>query len=131
MRICNFTVPGRAIPAVRMTQRSKFTKQSKRYLAYKNQVAWMARSKYKKKPVSSDVKVEADIYLMGGVQGDIDNYFKAITHSLNEIIYKDDRLVKEMKAWKLDCRRTDEMRVEVTVYRLCGEYVICECCKGV
>lgn len=118
MKLCTFTVPGRAVPAVRMTQRSKFTKQSKRYLAYKNQVAWMARSKYKKKPVSSDVKVEVDIYLMGGVQGDIDNYFKAITDSLNEIIYKDDRQVKEMKARKIDCKRKDEERVEVTVYKL-------------
>lgn len=118
MKLCTFTVPGRAVPAVRMTQRSKFTKQSKRYLAYKNQVAWMARSKYKKKPVSSDVKVEVDIYLMGGVQGDIDNYFKAITDSLNEIIYKDDRQVKEMKARKIDCKSKDEERVEVTVYKL-------------
>src|SRR5690606_42074011 len=89
MKLCTFTVPGRAVPAVRMTQRSKFTKQAKRYLAYKNKVAWIARSKYKKKPVSSDVKVEVDIYLMGGVQGDIDNYFKAITDSMNEIIYKE------------------------------------------
>lgn len=118
MKLCTFTVPGRAVPAVRMTQRSKFTKQSKRYLAYKNQVAWIARSKYKKKPVSSDVKVEVDIYLMGGVQGDIDNYFKAITDSLNEIIYKDDRQVKEMKARKIDCKSKDEERVEVTVYKL-------------
>lgn len=118
MKLCTFTVSGRAVPAVRMTQRSKFTKQSKRYLAYKNQVAWMARSKYKKKPVSSDVKVEVDIYLMGGVQGDIDNYFKAITDSLNEIIYKDDRQVKEMKARKIDCKSKDEERVEVTVYKL-------------
>lgn len=118
MKLCTFTVPGRAIPAVRMTQRSKFTKQAKRYLAYKNKVAWIARSKYKKKPASSDVKVEVDIYLRGGVQGDIDNYFKAITDSLNKIVYEDDRQVKEMVARKIDCESKDDERVEVEVYKL-------------
>lgn len=118
MLICNFTVPGRAVPAVRMTQRSKFTNQAKRYLVYKNLVAWIARSKYRKKPVTSDVKVEVDIYLMGGIQGDIDNYFKAITDSLNEIVYKDDRQVKEMKARKINCKTKDDERVEVVVYQL-------------
>ena len=118
MKICNFSVPGRAIPAVRMTQRSKYTRQAKRYLAYKKQVAWIARSNYKKKPVSSDVGVNVNIYLKGGNQGDIDNYFKSITDSLNKIIYIDDRQVKEMHARKLDCESEKDERVEVVVYKL-------------
>ena len=118
MKLCSFTVPGRAVPAVRMTQRSKFTKQSKRYLSYKAQVGYIARSKYNKKPVKGDVRVEVNIYLRGGVQGDIDNYFKAITDSLNDIVYEDDRQVKEMQARKIDCESKDEERVEVTVYKL-------------
>lgn len=118
MKLCAFKVPGRAIPAVRMTQRSKFTRQAKRYLSYKNQVGYIARSTYKKKPVSSDVKVKVDIYLKGGVQGDIDNYFKAITDSLNNIVYEDDRQVKEMIARKLDCEKKEDERVEVVIYQL-------------
>src|SRR5699024_1912992 len=78
-----FTVQGRAIPAVRMTQRSKYTRQAKRYLAYKNQVGWVARSQMKGSPTSEPVAVNIKIYLSGGNQGDIDNYFKSITDSLN------------------------------------------------
>lgn len=113
--ICRFVIPGRAIPAVRMTQRSKYRRQAKRYLAYKKQVAWVARSNYKNKPVSSDVGVNVNIYLNGGVQGDIDNYFKAITDSLNKVVYEDDRQVKEMVGRKIE---DENERVEVSVYEL-------------
>ncbi len=118
MKICNFSVPGRAIPAVRMTQRSKYTRQAKRYLAYKNQIAWTARSNYSNKPVSSDIGINLNIYLKGGNQGDIDNYFKSVSDSLNKIVYIDDRQVKEMSARKLDCECETEERVEVVVYEL-------------
>lgn len=118
MKICNFSVPGRAVPAVRMTQRSKYSKPAKRYLKYKNQVAWTARSLYKGTPTESDVGVNLNIYLKGGNQGDIDNYFKSITDSLNKIIYLDDRQVKEMSARKLACEDAAEERVEVIVYEL-------------
>ncbi len=118
MRICNFSVPGRAVPAVRMTQRSKYTKQAKRYLAYKNQVAWTAKSLYRGKPVTENVGVNLNVYLKGGQQGDIDNYFKSVTDSLNKIIYFDDRQIKEMNARKLDCETAAEERIEVVVYEL-------------
>lgn len=118
MRICHFSVPGRAVPAVRMTQRSKYTKQAKRYLAYKNQVAWKARSLYRGRPVTDDVGVNLNVYLKGGQSGDIDNYFKSVTDSLNKIIYMDDRQIREMSARKLDCESKDDERVEVVVYEL-------------
>lgn len=117
MKLCEFTVHGRAIPAVRMTQRSKYTRQAKRYLHYKSQVGWVAKSTYNRKPVKDDVAVDVDIYLAGGNQGDIDNYFKSITDSLNKIIYDDDRQVKKMIARKIDCEK-DEERVEVAVYMI-------------
>lgn len=118
MKICSFSVPGRAVPAVRMTQRSKYSRPAKRYLSYKNQVAWIAKASYKSKPTDSNVGVNLNIYLKGGNQGDIDNYFKSVTDSLNEIIYSDDRQVKEMSARKLDCHDEKDERVEVVVYEL-------------
>ena len=37
-------IPGRPVPAVRMTQRGKYAKpQAQRYLVYKEQVIWQAR----------------------------------------------------------------------------------------
>lgn len=116
--ICNITVPGRAIPAVRMTQRSKFTPRARRYLAYKNQVAWIAKAGFNGKITKRDVGIKMDVYLNGGNQGDVDNYFKSIADSLNKVVYEDDRQVKEMFARKIECDSDKEERVEVTVYEL-------------
>lgn len=113
--ICNFVVPGRAIPAVRMTQRSKFTPRARRYLQYKNQVAWTAKAGFKGKVTKRDVGIKMDVYLNGGVQGDLDNYLKSIADSLNKIVYVDDRQIKEMFARKIE---DENERVEVTVYEL-------------
>ena len=117
MKICKFVVPGRAIPAVRMTQKTKWSKYAQRYLNYKSQVGWAAKQSYKGDPVTSDVSVEIDFYLSGGNQGDIDNYFKSITDSLNKIVYVDDRQVKKMIARKIECEKKDE-RVEVEIHEL-------------
>lgn len=115
--LVEFTVPGRSIPAVRMTQRSKFTSRARRYLAYKQQVGWAARSEYKGKPTDKPVCVEVKVYLHRGVQGDVDNYFKSIADSLNKIVYKDDRQIRKIKASKIECKKNEE-RVEVKVYEL-------------
>lgn len=112
----SFTVPGRCIPAVRMTQRSKYTKQAKRYLQYKQSVAMIARFKYKNPPIKDKVHVRLKIYLSGGNQGDIDNYFKSVTDSLNKIIYEDDRQIAKADIDKIECEKDDE-RVEVEVYQ--------------
>lgn len=85
---------------------------------YKNKVAWTARSVHRGKPTKENVGVNLNIYLKGGNQGDIDNYFKSVTDSMNRIVYLDDRQVKEMSARKLDCEYESDERVEVVVYEL-------------
>lgn len=117
MKICNFSVPGRAIPAIRMNHRMKRTKRNMLYMRYRNQIGWIAKSSHKGKPVTCDVGVNLNVYLSGGNQGDIDNYYKTITDSLNKIVYEDDRQVKEMSARKIECEKNEE-RVEVIVYEL-------------
>lgn len=113
-------VPGRPVPAVRMTQKSMFTnKYAKRYLDYKRHVGLIARRDYKGKPIDEKVAVSLSIYLCGGNQGDIDNYFKSITDSLNKIIYKDDRQVAEADIRKIECEK-DEERIEVEIKVLEG-----------
>jgi len=113
-----FTVPGRAVPAVRMTQRSKFTRRAQRYLAYKKQVGWTARQHFKGKPTDKPVCVEIKVYLHRGVQGDVDNYFKSIADSLNKIVYEDDRQIKMIKASKIECSSKGDERIEVKVYEI-------------
>lgn len=109
-----FTVPGRAVPAVRMTQRSKFTsKQAERYLLYKLKVGWIARQN-RVKEMDGPVSVEVYVYLYRGRQGDVDNYGKAITDALNGIAYRDDEQVKRLVVEKRGCG-PDEERAEVTI----------------
>lgn len=116
--ILECTVPGRAIPAVRMTQRSKYTPRARRYLAYKNQVGWIARQHFKGNPTDKPVAVEIKVYLHRGVQGDVDNYFKSIADSLNKIVFKDDRQIQTIVASKIECNSKDDERVEVKVHEV-------------
>src|SRR5699024_10325898 len=115
MKICSFTVPGRAIPAIRMNNRMKRTKRNMKYMHYRNKIGWIAKSEHAVPPVECDIGVNVNVYLNGGNQGDVDNYFKTITDSMNKIVYADDRQIKEMSARKIECKVE---RVEVVVYEL-------------
>ncbi len=86
-------------------------------MQYRNQIAWIAKSEHRGAPVKCGVGVNVNVYLSGGVQGDVDNYYKTITDSMNKIVYADDKQVKEMSARKIECEKKDE-RVEVIVYEL-------------
>lgn len=114
----DFTVMGRAIPAIRMNRRMKRTKRNLRYMQYRNQIGWTARQHMKGKPTDEPVSVEVKIYLHKGRQGDVDNYFKTITDSLNKIVYEDDRQIKEMIAKKIECNCEKEERVEIKVCKI-------------
>lgn len=115
MKICSFTVPGRAIPAIRLNRKMKRTKRNMRYMHYRNQIGWIARSEHAAPPVKCDVGVNVNVYLNGSTQGDVDNYFKTITDSMNKIVYADDRQIREMSARKIE---SEDERVEVVVYEL-------------
>lgn len=80
-----FTVPGRPVPAVRMTQRGKWVKRDAgHYLAYKGQIGWAARSAEVKR-LDGPVEVEAVAYLYGRREPDVDNLAKAFLDVLTGI----------------------------------------------
>lgn len=112
-----FTVPGRPVPAVRMTQRSKYTKQARRYLSYKNQVGWIAKTHYKGRPTRKPIGINISVYIHGGNHGDLDNYAKSIADSLNKIVYVDDKQVEYMELKKFSCTKGED-RAEVSVFEL-------------
>lgn len=94
----SFTVPGKPVPAVRMTQRSKWSNpQAKRYLAYKEQVGWLAKDAGIRQR-EGPVLVTIDVFLKNrmGRRGDIDNLAKAITDGLNGIAYQDDKQITRL-----------------------------------
>ncbi len=91
-----FEVPGRPIPAARMTRRGKWTsKQAQRYLAFKEQVGWCARSVCPE-PLAGSVAVEVRAWWSGGQHGDADNIAKAVLDGCNGVLWDDDRQVVEL-----------------------------------
>lgn len=106
------TIPGRPVPAVRMTQKSKFaSKQAQRYLAYKDKVAWTAKAQGVKK-LEGKLIAEVTVFLSGGVHGDVDNYYKSLTDSLNKIAYEDDKQIYECRVRKVvGVKKEDEKAI--------------------
>ena len=112
------TIPGRPIPAVRMTQKTKWNKASKRYLSYKDAIGIIALQHYKT-PTCENVSVKVRVYLSGkttpmGNDGDADNYAKSALDGLNKIAFDDDRQVMELMVCKEPCKEL-EQRMEIWV----------------
>ena len=96
----HFEVPGRPVPAARMTRKSKWTnQQAQRYLAYKQQVGWCAREVIKE-PLTCPVAVTINAYLFGGRFADVDNLAKALLDGCNGIAFEDDRQVVELHIFR-------------------------------
>ena len=112
--IYKFTVPGRPVPAVRMTQRSKFRSRADKYLTYKRDVGWAARAAHVR-PIEGPVELRVRIYVCGGRVGDADNYLKSIADSLNYIAYEDDKQVVKMTVERISVDRKGEQRADVEV----------------
>lgn len=83
-------IPGRPVPAQRMTQRSKWSPRSQRSLAYQRLVAQAAIAARLPRPLPWEyVRLEAAVYLrptrigrLPGNRGDADNYLKALADGL-------------------------------------------------
>jgi Holliday junction resolvase RusA-like endonuclease len=113
--VIEFTVPGRPVPAVRMTQRGKWIKRNaSRYLAFKEHVGWVARQHFPE-PWEGPVGIRIVAYWWGGRPGDLDNILKAIQDGLNEIAWHDDTQVVLIGAER---RRDKPERTEVAIWRV-------------
>ena len=90
-----FTIPGPPVPAVRMTQRSKWQPRAQHYLAWKGGVGHIAKAAGAT-CWDGPVMVEVNIY---GVDDrisrtwDIDNVLKGVLDGLNGVCYRDDKQV--------------------------------------
>jgi len=110
----SFTVPGRPVPAARMTRRGKWVKRNAaRYLAYKQHVGWVARQHFPE-PWEGLVGIKVIAYWWGGRPGDLDNILKAVQDGLNGVAYYDDTQVVRIEAER--CRGKPE-KTEVTIWR--------------
>lgn len=113
------TIPGRPVPAVRMTQKDKWKASAKKYLAYKDAIGIISKQ-YCKYPTSSSIAVIVKAYLKGkttlmGMDGDVDNYLKSALDGMNKIVFVDDRQVVEALVLKLPCQHEFEQRMEIEI----------------
>jgi len=113
-------IPGRPVPAARMTRRGKWVKpNAKRYLAFKDMVRWTAWDVMRKAnlpPLGGPVGVEVKAYINGGRPGDIDNIAKAVFDGLNGVVWYDDRQVAEMHVYRYV--KQDRQRTEIKIWPL-------------
>lgn len=118
-----FCVPGRPSPAVRMTQRgvhaANHPKRAAidRYLQFKDNVGWAAKAAIAV-PLSGDVRLTLDFYLVPGQRADLDNYCKAALDGLNAVAFADDRQVTHLEAMILPAK---DKRQEMTRIMVEGE----------
>ena len=100
-RAVTFTVPGKPVPAVRMTRQSKFTSAAaQRYLSYKDAVGWAARNAGCHEPSGEPIDLLVTVWLPSGLKtrGDLDNYVKTVADGLNGVAWYDDRQVVHLEA---------------------------------
>ncbi len=91
--IHTFTVPGKPVPKVRMTQKSKWGPRAKKCLEYQEKVAWHARAA-KIPPLTGDVELTVRICQPDRGRADLDNIVKSIQDSLQYAgVIKNDRQV--------------------------------------
>jgi Holliday junction resolvase RusA-like endonuclease len=93
-----FVVPGRAIPAARMTQRSKFAcARARKSLKFQEFIAWCARAEAKgRPPFSGPVELTCRFFFRDARHGDLSNLVKAVEDGLQfgGIIQNDRQVIR-------------------------------------
>lgn len=116
------TIPGRPVPAVRMTQRTTWTPQARRSLDYQQIVALVGQSVIHSRPLPwRYVRVNITVYLkvnkdgdLPGNRGDWDNFGKAVCDGLQYgQIFANDRSITAGAVEVEPCATASEERVEV------------------
>lgn len=75
-------IPGRPVPAQRMTQKSKWTKRAQRSLDYQEKIAWEWKVKARGKKLKGPLKLSCDFYFNDKRHGDLSNLIKAVEDGL-------------------------------------------------
>lgn len=89
------------------------TYMTKRGVDMKESYIWEAKSQYKGKPLTEDLKVKVDFYFGDRRKRDIDNYNKLVLDSMNGIVWEDDVQIQELVLRKFYDK--ENPRVEIVI----------------
>lgn len=78
----DFIIPGRPVPAQRMTQKTKWNKRAQRSLAYQKQIAWEWKAVARAVTLKGPLKLTAKFYFRDKRHGDLSNLIKAVEDGL-------------------------------------------------
>lgn len=109
-----FTLPGRPVPAARLTRRALWTPRAKRHLAHKAAIGWAAKAAGVRL-LTGPVRVSCRFYVHGGNVPDSDNCLKAVLDGLQGVAYANDRQVVDARGVRLVAWTRDAERTEVEV----------------
>lgn len=118
-RSVTLTIPGRPVPAPRMTAREiamatrgkgRNVARIQRYHAWRDAAQWAALAAHVR-PIDGPVRIMVRVYVHGR-RGDGSNYLKAAEDALNGIAYRDDRQIIYATV-ALGRAKADEQRVEI------------------
>lgn len=102
----SFTLTGKIIPYVRMTQRGKFADpRAQAYLVNQLDLKWQLKQQMQEKdlqmlPSKTPLAVELQVGTKTLRSGDLDNFFKAVADAANKIVYPDDCWIDKLSAWR-------------------------------
>lgn len=87
-------IPGRPVPAARMTRGTKWNKRSKRSLAYQEQVAWAARTAGIPR-IKENVQLTVRFFFKDKRHGDLSNLIKSVEDGLQYAgIFNDKQILR-------------------------------------
>lgn len=125
----HITVPGRPVPKVRMTQKSKWNTRAQASLRYQENVAWTAKAATRNAQLFGPVRLSVWIFLkptksglLPGNRPDLSNVIKAIEDGLQygRVIENDRQIIEYgMSGYRLD----ENERVEITLDEIHDEGV--------
>ena len=100
----HFKIKNYIVPAVRMTQGSKWNTRSQRYLASQTKIGYqlkhqMRDNDWEMLPNSTPLKCAIRVHRKGGLHTcDLDNIVKAILDAAQKIVFKNDLWIDEIEA---------------------------------
>ena len=121
--IQNYQLTGPIVPAVRMTQRSKWSEQAQRYLANRSDIQWQIKQRmnecnYEKFPDKTALFIKVDYWPPVGKRqmGDVDNILKSIKDAMAGILFRNDLWFDHDQITRHDCSGEGMASVEIGIF---------------